>query len=256
MLVTGGNATVTMYKDEDGHVLDSKDKLYNFPLTDLVNKTELTLHVENRTVEQGEAVLYGAQVKLERIDGDKPETIKTFNLTDGDDRDATATLGRGLYRVTQTTVAEGYEIYSAGYDFRVENGELIPVIELMTLAMERAPGWYPGINDDDSFLLTVFNEPKKDETTPGGDDKDDTDDKTDKPGEDDKTETSPQPTVTPAPTATPTPGTIWWHSPYGYGGLPQTGQMNWPVPVLAALGAALIAAGLIVSRSARKREKR
>lgn len=256
VLVTGGNATVTMYKDEDGHVLDSKDKLYNFPLTDLVNKTELTLHVENRTVEQGEAVLYGAQVKLERIDGDKPETIKTFNLTDGDDRDATATLGRGLYRVTQTTVAEGYEIYSAGYDFRVENGELIPVIELMTLAMERAPGWYPGINDDDSFLLTVFNEPKKDETTPGGDDKDDTDDKTDKPGEDDKTETSPQPTVTPAPTATPTPGTIWWHSPYGYGGLPQTGQMNWPVPVLAALGAALIAAGLIVSRSARKREKR
>lgn len=101
--------------------------------------------------------------------------------------------------------------------------------------------------------MTVFNEPKKNETTPGGDD---SDDKTDKPSEDDKTEPSPTPTTTPAPTATLTPGTIWWHSPYGYGGLPQTGQMNWPVPVLAALGAALIAAGLIVSHIARKRAKR
>lgn len=251
--VTGGAATVTLYKDASDHVLDSNDALYNYPLTDLVNETKLTLHVENRTVEQGEAVLHGAEVKLERIDGDEPELLKTFKLTEGKDRDATTQLGRGMYRVTQTVAAEGYEKYSTGYDFRVENGELIPVIELMTLAMERAPGWYPGINDDNSFLLTVFNEPKKNETTPGGDD---SDDKTDKPSEDDKTEPSPTPTTTPAPTATLTPGTIWWHSPYGYGGLPQTGQMNWPVPVLAALGAALIAAGLIVSRSARKRAKR
>lgn len=255
--VTGGAATVTKYKDASGSVLVNGDPLYNFPLTDLINETSLTLHVQNRTVEEGEAVLYGAEVKLERVDGDKPETIKTFKLTNGDDRDDTVTLGRGLYRVTQTTVVEGYELYKTGYDFRVENGQLIPVIELMTLALERAPGWYPGINEDESFLLTVFNKPEESETTPGEDD-----DKTDKPDEDDKTEPSPSPTVspapttTPAPTATPTPGTIWWHSPYGYGGLPQTGQVNWPVPVLAALGAALIAAGLIMSRSARKRAKR
>lgn len=255
--VTGGVATVTKYKDASGNVLTENDELYNYPLTDLVNETSLKLYVQNRTVEEGEAVLYGAQVKLERIDGDAPETIKTFKLTNGGDRDDTVTLGRGMYRVTQTTVVEGYEIYKTGYDFRVENGQLIPVIELMTLALERAPGWYPGINDDESFLLTVFNEPEENETPPGGDD-----DKTDKPDEDDKTEPSPSPTVspapttTPAPTATPTPGTIWWHSPYGYGGLPQTGQVNWPVPVLAALGAALIAAGLIMSRSARKRAKR
>ncbi len=255
--VTGGVATVTKYKDASGNVLTDKDELYNYPLTDLVNETSLTLQVQNRTVEEGEAVLYGAEVKLERIDGDAPETIKTFKLTEGDDRDDTVTLGRGMYRVTQTTVVEGYELYKTGYDFRVENGQLIPVIELMTLALERAPGWYPGINEDESFLLTVFNEPEENETPPGEDD-----DKTDKPDEDDKTEPSPSPTVspapttTPAPTATPTPGTIWWHSPYGYGGLPQTGQVNWPVPVLAALGAAMIAAGLIVSRSARKRAKR
>lgn len=255
--VTGGVATVTKYKDASGHVLTENDELYNFPLTDLVNETSLTLYVQNRTVEEGEAALYGAEVKLERIDGDAPETIKTFKLTEGDDRDDTVTLGRGMYRVTQTTVVEGYELYKTGYDFRVENGQLIPVIELMTLALERAPGWYPGINEDESFLLTVFNKPEETETPPGEDD-----DKTDKPDEDDKTEPSPSPTVspapttTPAPTATPTPGTIWWHSPYGYGGLPQTGQVNWPVPVLAALGVALIAAGLIVSRSARKRAKR
>ena len=45
-----------------------------------------------------------------------------------------------------------------------------------------------------------------------------------------------QPTVSPAP------------SPGANGGLPQTGQLNWPIPVLALIGMALAAAGCLLRR--------
>lgn len=250
VVVTGGKATVTLYKDADGNVIESSDERYNYPVTDIVNETSLTLVVHNRTVEPGEALLKGAMVKLEKTDGEKPVTVAEFTLTNG-----TYTLNgltRGTYKITQLTAQEGYKLYPDEYCFKIENGQLIPVVELMTMAMgERLhePGWYPGMMDDESFLLTVYNEPV--EATP--------------PDDPDEPEPSPQPTESPVPTATPaptptaspTPATLWWHIPYGSGGLPQTGQLNWPVPVLAALGAALIATGLAVqSRGKRKREKR
>ena len=51
-------------------------------------------------------------------------------------------------------------------------------------------------------------------------------------------------TVTPSPTPTPPPK------------LPQTGQLNWPVPVLAGLGALLIVLGLLLRLSARRDERK
>lgn len=41
----------------------------------------------------------------------------------------------------------------------------------------------------------------------------------------------------------------------GAHGLPQTGQLNWPIPVLAATGVVLVAAGIKLKKGTRKDEK-
>ena len=41
----------------------------------------------------------------------------------------------------------------------------------------------------------------------------------------------------------------------GAHGLPQTGQLNWPIPVLAVTGAVLVAAGIKLKKGTRKDEK-
>lgn len=51
---------------------------------------------------------------------------------------------------------------------------------------------------------------------------------------------SPSPSSRPAVTPAPSPGTN--------GGLPQTGQLNWPIPVLALLGMILAVAGSLLRR--------
>lgn len=58
----------------------------------------------------------------------------------------------------------------------------------------------------------------------------------------------PKPTPTPSDEPTPTPV-----PPQGF--LPQTGQLNWPVPVLALSGMALFLLGWWLSSSERKRDK-
>lgn len=52
---------------------------------------------------------------------------------------------------------------------------------------------------------------------------------------------------TPSPAPTPTPASVPG-SVYPYGRLPQTGQLNWPVPALALTGLALVAAGVWLTR--------
>ena len=56
------------------------------------------------------------------------------------------------------------------------------------------------------------------------------------------TAVSPSPSASPVPTATPSPTYPL------YGRLPQTGQLNWPVPVLALAGLALVAVGVWLTR--------
>lgn len=57
---------------------------------------------------------------------------------------------------------------------------------------------------------------------------------------------SPKVGLVPAPTPTPTP------PPGGY--LPQTGLLNWPVPVMAALGFVLLSAGVCLKVSGRRKK--
>lgn len=239
--VSGGQTKVSLYKDATGQLIPKNDDRYNYPVTDIVNETSLTLHVHNRTVEEGEALLLGATVKLEKIDGENPTTVGEFTLTDGTYK--VTGLTRGTYRITQLSAQEGYNVYPDEYCFKIENGELVPMLELMTFAIsERVPGWESGKMDDNTFLLTVYND--RDAKMP-------TDDSGDKPESSPKPSESPTPSASPSAAPTPTPEIIWWNNPYGQGRLPQTGQLNWPVPALAALGAAMIAAGCLTETARR-----
>ena len=59
---------------------------------------------------------------------------------------------------------------------------------------------------------------------------------------------TPTPTHTPWPTYTPHYPTVTYTPGKSYVYLPQTGQLWWPVPVLAALGVVLVISGLLLRR--------
>lgn len=151
----------------------------------------------------------------------------------------------GLYLVVQTTAAENYNVINP---FLVS----VPIQE---------NGSY--VYDVDA-LPKVGTAAKK---TPEPPDTPDTPDTPDKPEEE-----NPNTPAAPGPD-TPDGWVLGAHgekiylnpeapspdSPNGYvmgaHGLPQTGQLNWPIPVLAVTGVVLVAAGIKLKKGTRKDEK-
>lgn len=151
----------------------------------------------------------------------------------------------GLYLVVQTTAAENYNVINP---FLVS----VPIQE---------NGSY--VYDVDA-LPKVGTAAKKTPTPP---DKPDTPDTPDKPDEE-----NPNTPAAPGPD-NPDGWVLGAHgekiylnpeapspdNPNGYvmgaHGLPQTGQLNWPVPVLAVTGVVLVAAGIKLKKGTRKDEK-
>lgn len=139
----------------------------------------------------------------------------------------------GLYLVVQTTAAENYNVINP---FLVS----VPIQE---------NGSY--VYDVDA-LPKVGTAAKK---TPEPPDKPDTPDKPDKPDTPNTPDTPDKPDEeNPNTPAAPGPD-----NPDGYvmgaHGLPQTGQLNWPIPVLAVTGVVLVAAGIRLKKGTRKDEK-
>ncbi len=64
---------------------------------------------------------------------------------------------------------------------------------------------------------------------------------------------TPAPTPTPPPTVVPTPTPVVTPTPTPAPTLPQTGQLNWPIPLLAVVGLALFVVGWIL-RFGQKKE--
>lgn len=151
----------------------------------------------------------------------------------------------GLYLVVQTTAAENYNVINP---FLVS----VPIQE---------NGSY--VYDVDA-LPKVGTAAKK---TPEPPDTPDTPDTPDKPEEE-----NPNTPVAPGPDnpdgwvlgangekiylnpEAPSPDNPNGHV-MGAHGLPQTGQLNWPIPVLAVTGAVLVAAGIKLKKGTRKDEK-
>lgn len=151
----------------------------------------------------------------------------------------------GLYLVVQTTAAENYNVINP---FLVS----VPIQE---------NGSY--VYDVDA-LPKVGTAAKK---TPEPPDKPDTPDTPDKPDEE-----NPNTPAAPGPD-NPDGWVLGAHgekiylnpeapspdNPNGYvmgaHGLPQTGQLNWPIPVLAVTGVVLVAAGIKLKKGTRKDEK-
>ena len=126
----------------------------------------------------------------------------------GSNGQATAgNLSLGLYLVTQQEAADGYE----------------PIAPFMVSV---------AMNENGIYIYDVNAEPKMSSLTPVKEDPAPSD-----PGSSGTPDTPAAPTAPSAPAAQPTPvaaaGSV----------LPQTGQLNWPVPVLTVLGMALFLAG-------------
>lgn len=154
----------------------------------------------------------------------------------------------GLYLVVQTTAAENYNVINP---FLVS----VPIQE---------NGKY--VYDVDA-LPKVGTAAKKTPDTPDKPDTPDTPDTPDKPEEE-----NPNTPAAPGPD-NPDGWVLGAHgekiylnpeapspdNPNGYvmgaHGLPQTGQLNWPIPVLAVTGVVLVAAGIKLKKGTRKDEK-
>lgn len=154
----------------------------------------------------------------------------------------------GLYLVVQTTAAENYNVINP---FLVS----VPIQE---------NGSY--VYDVDA-LPKVGTAAKKTPEPPDKPDTPDTPDTPDKPDEE-----KPNTPVAPGPD-NPDGWVLGAHgekiyrnpeapspdNPNGYvmgaHGLPQTGQLNWPIPVLAVTGVVLVAAGIKLKKGTRKDEK-
>ena len=141
----------------------------------------------------------------------------------GDGTAAASGLALGLYLVVQTGAAEGYEAVAPF---------------LVSVPME----------ENGSYVYAVDATPKLSTLTPV----EPTPSTPAEPATPTPAEPTPPTPVEPTPT-TPAPPT----TPANPAGptLPQTGQLNWPVPVLAALGLALFAAGWAL-RFGRRQEQR
>lgn len=154
----------------------------------------------------------------------------------------------GLYLVVQTTAAENYNVVNP---FLVS----VPIQE---------NGKY--VYDVDA-LPKVGTAAKKTPEPPDKPDTPDTPDTPDKPDEE-----NPNTPATPGPDnpdgwvlgangekiylnpEAPSPDNPNGHV-MGAHGLPQTGQLNWPIPVLAVIGVVLVAAGIELKKGTRKDEK-
>lgn len=155
----------------------------------------------------------------------------------------------GLYLVVQTTAAENYNVINP---FLVsvpiqENGSYVYDVDALPkvgTAAKKTP------------------EPPDTPDTPDKPDTPDTPDTPDKPEEE-----TPNTPVSPGPD-NPDGWVLGAHgekiypnpdNPNGYvmgaHGLPQTGQLNWPIPVLAVTGVVLVAAGIKLKKGTRKDEK-
>lgn len=154
----------------------------------------------------------------------------------------------GLYLVVQTTAAENYNVINP---FLVS----VPIQE---------NGSY--VYDVDALPM-VGTATKKTPEPPDTPDKPDTPDTPDKPEEE-----NPNTPAAPGPDnpdgwvlgangekiylnpEAPSPDNPNGHV-MGAHGLPQTGQLNWPIPVLAVTGVVLVAAGIKLKKGTRKDEK-
>lgn len=245
--VLAGEAKMTKYKDKDGVLYTGEEaKTYVY---DVVNKTELEITVNNKSI-YGD-VLTGGKLELYQTDenGQKPQLMANSPLV-MTENGVKVTLGQGTYRLVQAEVAEGYVKYETAYDFKVDNGQVYGIAILRTLRLMRSrdivhvEGYDITGSRADGFTVTLYNKPVEAPESPSG---------SPSSTPDSSSSPNPDPTTTPAPTATVRPVPGWWYNPYTYGGLPQTGQVNWPVPVLLVLGAALCVAGAALMKKRGKK---
>lgn len=225
---------------------------HNTPDLSQEGSIHVTMRCEEETVSGGTLTVY-------RV-GDVQENY-TFRLTE-DFAESRAELGQlnaalaetlKDYANDQNLTGKTEEI---GRDGRVEFAGL--KVGLYLLVQEQAaPGYYKAdpflvtlpMTENGEYVYDVDASPKVEvKDKPSRPDRPTTPDKPEEPGEPTQPDEPETPPETPEGPETPTTEIPETPTPLDPT-LPQTGQLNWPVPALAVLGMALLAIGFLVKRN-------
>ena len=243
-LTRKGSITVTLRDSESGSAV-SGGKLTLYQVASISRQNgnlsyDYTNGFENCGVSLGDL----SESDLARILDDKrPAGSKGETLTlDTDGKAVFSRLPLGLYLVVQSTASTGYEkinpflvsvplVEEATYLYDVD---ALPKVGTLT---PTTPPDVPG-EPDKPEEPDKPTEPEK-PTTPENPDKPETPDIPEEPGKNTPPDKNKQ-----APGADNPEDWVLNGRPT----LPQTGQLNWPIPVLTAAGTCLIAAGILLRK--------
>lgn len=260
--VLGGVAKMTKYKVSSAENADKyTGEQSKLQVSDVANETSIPITFKYRSTY--DEPLTGGKIQLYSLseDGSVETPIEELTIDDENGIIRTPNFTNGTYRLKQTKAYENgnikYNLYLNSYDFKVDNGTAYPVIQLHLFRLLRqifhAPGFDITDNATTGYVITLYNDlpvvaPSPSTSTSPNPSSSPNPTENPNPSDNPSPSASPNPTVSPNPTTQPV---IRWDIPYG--GLPQTGQMNWPVPVLIGLGVVLIAAGIVVARKKGKK---
>lgn len=217
-----GGGSLTYYLAGEVHEDDGD---YSFVLTDdFKGASELLPEDEIIGDEGGKTDISWADLAADLAAHASANALAGTTVAIGSDGGVNITgLKAGLYLIVQNTPADGFEAISP---FLVS----IPIYDETTETYQYEVNANPKMGE-------LMKKPTP-TTPPGGGSE---------PSPDSSTDSTPTPasttSVTPAAPVTPSVTLPAMPAATDSGILPQTGQLNWPVPVLAALGLCLILAG-------------
>lgn len=250
-LARKGSITVTLRDSESGSAV-SGGKLTLYQVASISRQNgnlsyDYTNGFENCGVSLGDL----SESDLARtLDDKRPASSKGETVTvDTDGKAVFSRLPLGLYLIVQSTASTGYEKINP---FLVS----VPLVEGDTYlydvdALPKVGTLTPTTPPDVPEEPDKPTEPEK-PTTPENPDKPETPDAPEEPGKDTPPGTdTPDDWVLngrPDKNTAPNPGNPDDWVLNGRPTLPQTGQLNWPIPVLTAAGTCLIAAGILLRK--------
>ena len=256
-LTRKGSITVTLRDSETGNTV-SGGKLTLYPVASISRQNgnlsyDYTNGFENCGVSLGDL---SESDLAQTLNEKRPASSKGETLTlDTDGKAVFSRLPLGLYLVVQSTASTGYEkinpflvsVPLVEEDTYLYDVDALPKVGTLT---PTTPPDVPG-EPDKPEEPDKPTEPEK-PTTPENPDKPETPDIPEEPGKNTPPGAdNPDDWVLngrPDKNAAPNPGNPEDWVLNGRPTLPQTGQLNWPIPVLTAAGTCLIAAGILLRK--------
>ncbi len=246
-----GSITATLEATDSTHPTDGELSLYQVADLELINGNMTYVYTsafEGCTASLDDVTVASLASELDTFVKEHGlEAISTSTIS-SEGTVSFSDLSVGLYLVAQTTQSSGYSLIDS---FLVS----IPldVDDTWVYDVDASPKIEPATPDSD-------NPDNPGGDNPGGDNPD-TPGSTTPGGTTGSGGTTPGTGSTDGTSGTGTPGTgtggtsgTGTTSPTAASTLPQTGQLNWPIPVLCVVGALCVVVGIVINRSTHKKD--